>query len=43
MPGFYPSFIPLPPTLSGTESAILNRESGDSGSCDSKRAIPRSS
>ena len=28
--------------LSGTESAILNRESSDSGSCDSNRAIPRS-
>ena len=28
--------------LSGTESAILNRESGDSESCDSNRAIPRS-
>ena len=27
--------------LSGTESAILNRESGDSESCDSNRAIPR--
>ena len=26
---------------SGTESAILNRESGDSESCDSNRAIPR--
>ena len=29
-------------SLSGTESAILNRESGDSESCDSNRAIPRS-
>ena len=29
--------------LSGTESAILNRESGDSESCDSNRLIPRSS
>ena len=28
--------------LSGTESAIQNRESGDSESCDSNRAIPRS-
>ena len=28
--------------LSGTESAILNRESSDSESCDSIRAIPRS-
>ena len=28
--------------LSGTESAILNRESSDSESCDSNRAIPRS-
>ena len=28
--------------LSGTESAILNRESGDSESCDSNRAIPMS-
>ena len=28
--------------LSGTESAILNRESGDSESCDPNRAIPRS-
>ena len=28
--------------LSGTESAILNRESDDSDSCDSNRAIPRS-
>ena len=28
--------------LSGTESAILNRESSDSNSCDSNRAIPRS-
>ena len=27
--------------LSGTESAILNRESSDSESCDSNRAIPR--
>ena len=27
---------------SGTESAILNRESGDSESRDSNRAIPRS-
>ena len=27
--------------LSGTESAILNRESSDSDSCDSNRAIPR--
>ena len=26
--------------LSGTESAILNRESGDSESCDWNRAIP---
>ena len=26
--------------LSGTESAILNRESSDSESCDSNRAIP---
>ena len=30
------------PELSGTESAILNRESGDSASRDSNRAIPRS-
>ena len=29
-------------SFSGTESAILNRESGDSESCDSNRAIPRS-
>ena len=28
--------------LSGTESAILNRESSDSESCNSNRAIPRS-
>ena len=28
------------PRLSGTESAILNRESGDSESCDSNRATP---
>ena len=28
----------MPPHLSGTESAILNRESGDSESCDSNRA-----
>ena len=28
--------------LSGTESVILNRVSGDSESCDSNRAIPRS-
>ena len=28
--------------LSGTESAILNRESGGSEWCDSNRAIPRS-
>ena len=28
--------------LSGAESAILNRESSDSESCDSNRAIPRS-
>ena len=28
--------------LSGTESAILNRESSDSESCDSNRAMPRS-
>ena len=27
--------------LSGTESAILNRELGDSESCDSNRAIAR--
>ena len=33
---------PLGNHLSGTESAILNRESGDSESCDSNRAIPRS-
>ena len=33
---------PKTPILSGTESAILNRESGDSESCDSNRAIPRS-
>ena len=32
----------LSPDLSGTESAILNRESSDSESCDSNRAIPRS-
>ena len=30
------------PLLSSTESAILNRESGDSEPCDSNRAIPRS-
>ena len=29
-------------SLGRTESAILNRESGDSESCDSNRAIPRS-
>ena len=29
------------PDLSGTDSAILNRESSDSESCDSNRAIPR--
>ena len=34
-----PHFV-LAPVLSGTESAILNRESGDSESCDSNRAIP---
>ena len=34
-----PSFLV---SLSGTESAILNRESSDSESCDSNRAIPRS-
>ena len=28
--------------LSGTELAILNRESGDSETCDSNRVIPRS-
>ena len=28
--------------LSGTESAILNRESSDSESCDLNRVIPRS-
>ena len=32
----------LPLDLSGTESAILNRESGDSESCDSNCAIPGS-
>ena len=32
----------LSPRLSGTESAILNRESGDSESCDSNREVPRS-
>ena len=34
--------MPLHPSLSGTESAILNRESSDSESCDSNRATPRS-
>ena len=32
----------LPPSLSGTELTILSRESGDSESCDSNCAIPRS-
>ena len=34
--------IPPVSPISGTESAILNRESVDSESCDSNRAIPRS-
>ena len=39
-----PLSLPLsqPKVLSGTESAILNRESSDSESCGSNRAIPRS-
>ena len=32
----------MPEKLSGTELVILNRESGDSESYDSNRAIPRS-
>ena len=39
----YPKLImTMTQTLSGTESAILNRESGDSESCDSNHAMPRS-
>ena len=36
------SMVSLFVELSGTESAILNRELRDSESCDSIRAIPRS-
>ena len=38
----YKSIVSITPYLSGTESAILNRESGDSESCGSNHAIPES-
>ena len=43
MPQLPPGFgVSIGQRLSGTESAILNRESSDSEKCDSNRVIPRS-